>query len=401
MNLLIIAPNDYEALEKKGVLYQYENYKEDEYFTSIISLFPFNRKNMTVFKENNILFYQYGWLSRFPKINTLKVTKILGSVVILFKLMFIFPFVIKKYNIKIIRATDPYLMGVLGLFYSKIFNIPLAISVHSDYALCNEVGGQTFKLLGSRKLAKRLEKYVYASCDKILPISKYLINNIMFDYPSLSPKKFERFPHGINRLEFDDCVNIDIREHFSITSETKIICYIARLSKEKNCLDIPFIIESLSKSIDNFKVLIIGDGDESSNLINKLEVLGLSKHVLMVGFQSKEIVFNARKQADVNICLLDGFSLIEAGLSEKPLVAYDTEWHKELVIDEETGFLVRVGAYETFASKIYMFLTNDEMAKEYAKNLRALTIQNHELKNTQVIKQGIYAKILDAKVKND
>jgi glycosyltransferase involved in cell wall biosynthesis len=343
------------------------------------------------------MFYQYGWQNRFDIFNNFKVIKLLGAIKTIFKLIFIFPFTIKKYDIKVIRATDPYLMGLIGLFYSKLFNIPLAVSVHSDYALCDEAGGETFKLLGSRNLANKVEKFVYQSCDKILPISDYLIAQIRAVYPFLDIEKFNKFPHGIDVEDFDNTPYINLYKKFDISNDKKVICYVARLSKEKNCLDIPFIIEELKKKMSDFVVLIVGDGKEFDFMQNRFKELGLESYVKMVGFQSKEVVFNARKMADVNICLLDGFSLIEAGLSEKPLVAYDTEWHRELVINGRTGILVTASDYKTFANGIYKMCSNKKQSKIYSKNLLDLSIQNHEMDNTQIIKQNIYNMLLKVK----
>jgi glycosyltransferase involved in cell wall biosynthesis len=397
MDLLIIAPNDYDALSKKGVLYQYENYRENGYFEKVVSFFPFNKKSMSIEIDKNKIFYQYGWESRFESLNGFKVIKLFGAMMIFFKLIFIFPFIVKRYNIKIIRATDPYLMGLIGVFYSKIFNIPLAVSVHSDYTLCDEAGGETFKLFGSRDLAKRVEKFVYNSCNKILPISEYLITQIKATYPLLDGEKFNKFPHGIDVKDFDNTPYIDIYKKFDIPKEKKLICYIARLSKEKNCLDIPLIVQELKKDMSDFIFLMIGDGKEYDVIYKRFEELNLDSYVRMVGFQSKELVFTARKEADVNICLLDGFSLIEAGLSKKPLVAYDTEWHKELVVNENTGFLVAGHDVKTFADKIATLCKNEEISKRYANNLRELTVKNHEMSNTQKIKQNIYNSMLEAK----
>ena len=70
-------------------------------------------------------------------------------------------------------------MGLLGLYYSTIFKVPFVVSVHSDYDLGDKLGGQTFKIFGSRNLAKKLEKFIYKNSSKILPISGYLKKKIM------------------------------------------------------------------------------------------------------------------------------------------------------------------------------------------------------------------------------
>jgi len=393
LDILIIAPNDFEALEKKSVLYQYENYKEGNFFTRVISLFPFNRQEIITKIDKDKLFYQYGWQFKFQYLNKFRVIKFIGTLLIIFKLLFVFPFIIKKFNIKVIRATDPYLMGLIGLYYSKIFQIPFVVSVHTDYEQHND-SGEKFTLLKSEKLPLILKKYIYTKCDGILPISKYLINIIQKFDNNIDKNKFHKFPHGINVEEFDNIKKINILKKFDLPKEKKIISYVARLTKGKNCLDIPLIVEELSKRFDNFLFLIIGDGKEFETIQNLLVEKNLMSYVKMVGFQSKEIVFNARKASDINICLLDGYSLIEAGLSRKPVVAYDVEWHSDLIVDNETGFLVQLHDINNFADKIFELCCNEELSKKFGTKLREYTIKNQELKNTQLIKQNIFKTLL-------
>ena len=290
MDLLIIAPNDFESLEKKSVLYQYENYREDDYFDNVISFFPFTKTNLVKRMDNNKFFYQYGWQTKSNFLNNFKILKIFRTMIVMWKVLFEFPFIIRKYNIKIIRATDPYLHGLLGLYYSKLFRIPLTVSVHSDYALCNEAGGLTFKLFGSRKLAEKLEYFVYKRCHAILPISEYLIQQIHFYYPDIALEKFYKFPHGIEANEFDNMEYLDIFEKFDISKNKKLICYVARLSKEKNCLDLPLIVEKLSKRFEEFILLIIGDGKEFNTIQQIIKEKHLDTYIKMVGFQNKEII---------------------------------------------------------------------------------------------------------------
>lgn len=390
MDLLIIAPNDFDALKRKSVLHQYENYREGGYFTKVISLFPFTRHNVYTEIDGNKIFYQYGWMR---KSNSF-IEKFFGTWIILWKLLFVFPWVLKKFDIQIIRATDPYMSGLVGLFYAKLFDIPLVISVHSDYDAGAKSGGHTFKLLGSRKLAKIIERFVYTHCFKILPISFYIKNIIHTAYPLLKSEKFAKFPHGIDVKDFDDTDFIDIREAFGLDKTKKMICYVARLSKEKNCLDIPEIINSLAQYRNDFIFLIIGDGPEHKRIEDEIKQKGLSSLVAMIGFQNRKIVYNAKKSADVNLCLLDGYSLIEAALSTKPVVAYDTEWHSELIENDSTGYLVKEHDVQSMANKINLILSDQTLGKRLGDTLRTRTIEMHELHNTQEIKRNIYETVI-------
>ena len=119
-NILIIAPNNYEDIVKKGNIDHYKIFKKEGDFYKVVSLYPLARKNL---KENNEygIFYQYGWKNRFDFLNKFKITKVFGTFILLVKLFFVFPFFIKKEKISIIRATDPYYMGLIAFYYSKVF----------------------------------------------------------------------------------------------------------------------------------------------------------------------------------------------------------------------------------------------------------------------------------------
>ena len=122
---------------------------------------------------------------------------------------------------------------------------------------------------------------------------------------------------------------------------------------------------------------------------NKLE-----KNIKILGFQSKDIVFNIRKQSNINICFLDGFSLIEACAAGNPVLAYDTEWHSELVQDSLSGFLIKENDIEDMVEKINYILNNEKMLREMGKNARELAFKNHNIQNTIKQKQNIFKKVI-------
>lgn len=391
--LLLIAPNNYEDIEKKGVMHHYSFFKEDGFFKKIIVLFPIARNDFEHF-DDDISFFQYGWKSKYKVFNRFSLFKILGSITILWKLFFIFPFIIKKEKVSLIRATDPYYMGLIGLFYAKLFNIPLTISVHSDYDMGDKLGGQTFKVFGSRKIAKKLEKFIYKYCDKILPISHYLKQNIIKEY-DIEMKKIEIFPHGISFDDFDNTPKINLKEKFSIGDNTYLIGYVARLSKEKHCLDILEIVKKLIIIRKDFIVLVAGNGKELQHMNEFIVKNNLEEYIKLLGFQDKNMVCSLRKESEINLCLLDGFSLIEACASKKAVIAYDTEWHYSLVIDNETGYLVKENSINCIVNKICYLLDNREVSKRLGDNARKLAFKNHDIDNTVKIKQSIYQRVLD------
>lgn len=393
-NILYIVPSDYESLYKKGVTDMILQRDEGGFFDKVFTLHPFTKNNKVIkLKESNIIF-EYGWKSRFDFLNRFKITKIFGTLKILFKLAFIFPFQIKKEKISIIRATDPYYMGLIAFYYSRLLKIPFVVSVHSDYDKGAELGGQTFRVFGSRNMAKKIEKFVYRKADKVLPIREYLKKKIISEY-GISGNKIDIFPHGISFKEFNNTRAIDIYENFQISNNKKIISFVGRMSNENYVYDILEIAKKLSEYRNDFIILIIGAGNEYENIARTVKNERLSEIIKLTGFQPKEIVVNVRRQSYLSLCLMAGFSLIEACAAAKPVVSYDIEWHSELVKDDRTGYLARENDIKSVVEKINYLLDNEEISKNIGKNARELAVKNHDIINTTKIKQKIYKEVLN------
>jgi len=394
-NILYIVPSDFGSLKKKGVVDMIKERDEGVFFDKVITLHPFTRSNKEINLSNNNKIIEYGWKTDIDFLDKLFITKILGTIGILFKLAFIFPFVIKKEKIDIIRATDPYYMGLLGLYYSKIFKIPVVVSIHSDYDKRFILDGSkgSFTIFGSRNLAKKLEKFVYKNVDKILPIREYMRLNIISEF-KIDEGKVEVFPHGVNFKEFDEVEFIDIYEKFGIDRSKKIISFIGRLSKENYIYHLIDIARKLKKLREDFVLLIVGGGNEYENVKNIVVEQYLDNVIYFTGFQNKEIVVNVRKQNYLALTLMGGFSLIEACAGARPVIAYDIEWHYELVKNNETGFLIEENNIDEVVKKIIYLLDNPSIAEKLGKNARELALKRHDMNNVIKIKQNIYEGIL-------
>ena len=394
-NILYIVPSDFGSLKKKGVVDMIKERDEGGFFDKVVTLHPFTRSNKEINLSNNNKIIEYGWKTDIDFLDKLFITKILGTIGILFKLAFIFPFVIKKEKIDIIRATDPYYMGLLGLYYSKIFKIPVVVSIHSDYDKRFILDGSkgSFTIFGSRNLAKKLEKFVYKNVDKILPIREYMRLNIISEF-KIDEGKVEVFPHGVNFKEFDEVEFIDIYEKFGIDRSKKIISFIGRLSKENYIYHLIDIARKLKKLREDFVLLIVGGGNEYENVKNIVVEQYLDNVIYFTGFQNKEIVVNVRKQNYLALTLMGGFSLIEACAGARPVIAYDIEWHYELVKNNETGFLIEENNIDEVVKKIIYLLDNPSIAEKLGKNARELALKRHDMNNVIKIKQNIYEGIL-------
>ena len=304
-----------------------------------------------------------------------------------------------KYDILLIRAWDPYLCGLWACILSFFLDVPFCVSIHSDYDKCFELdplhGAPT--LLGSRRLAKRLEKFVLHKADLVMPIREHLAEQVVC--LGVAPERVKVIPHGIDLTPFEgemsDGEKDECRRRFSVPEGKHIVSFVGRLSRENYVYDIIEMVRLLRNKREDFALIMAGGGNEERALKKLIESdEELKGHVRLTGFISHEEAIKLRRISDVNLVLMGGFSLIEACASGKPVVAYDVEWHNELIRHGETGSLVPEGDVEGLVSAVDELLSNPEKGVEWGEKARRLAFDRHSLEAAMAVKRECYRELL-------
>ncbi|MBA7489521.1 D-inositol-3-phosphate glycosyltransferase [subsurface metagenome] len=309
-------------------------------------------------------------------------------------LIFLF-FWVKTKGIDIIHAKDPYNLGFIALILSKLTNIPFCVSIHADYDQRYKITsvGHVPVYFGSRKIAKMLERFVLSRCPVVLPIRESL-----GEYAIRSGARKETIrviPHGIDLSPFEKPIDSSVKSNLAIENKA-IISFVGRLSKENYVYDILAIANDLKKLRGgDFIMLIVGDGSERNNMEKIIKEENMEDVVKLTGYQPYEIIPEIRKISNINLCLMAGFSLIEACASGRPVVAYDVEWHYELVKDGETGFLIKEGNVNSAVKKINYLLNNPDVAKKMGENVKRLAFERHSIEKTSEIKVKWYKELIE------
>jgi glycosyltransferase involved in cell wall biosynthesis len=119
----------------------------------------------------------------------------------------------------------------------------------------------------------------------------------------------------------------------------------------------------------NFKLFIIGDGRERNHLEALVNSEKLSQNVIFLGNRSQKWIAGAFNCVDINIAPLCGRSLLEASLAGLPSVAYDLDWHSEIVINNQTGFLVSPLNIDELSAKSLLLASNQDLRKIMSINM--------------------------------
>ena len=126
-------------------------------------------------------------------------------------------------------------------------------------------------------------------------------------------------------------------------------------------------------TVSNIKLLIVGKGDGYGlEILNLAKTLGIEDKLVFTNWLSKEEMLIAYQICDVVVVpsiYLDPFPTVnlEAMASGLPVVGTCFGGTKELVLDNQTGFIVNPLNVDQLAEKILTLLKDGSLAKKFGE----------------------------------
>ena len=167
-----------------------------------------------------------------------------------------------------------------------------------------------------------------------------------------------------------------IRKNLGYSKEQKIILCVGELLPNKNQKMIISVMREIVNQYADAKLLLAGNGPEKDNLEELIRNYHLEKNVEMLGYVTNLQEYQKIAAVCVTCSKREGLPLnvVEAMLSETPVVATKNRGHRELLHDGETGFLIAVDDDITMGKRVLELLSNEKTyeriqlnAKNYAK----------------------------------
>lgn len=388
--LMVVVATDFDSAKKKGVENLFLQYDEQGFFDKVILVSPYLRRDRCILLSDRHEFHEFGFG------HSRLVGRLLAPLHVL-RLIMRCRRLARKEGIQLIRATEPTLCGLVAWFTARLVDVPYCVSIHADYDKRFELAGRRGAptLFGSRALVWPLEWLTLRGAARVMPIRDSLIPYVQAR--GVGRKKICVIPHGIDLTPFTQTQTVDIRKTFGIPADKAVISFAGRLSAENYVGEMLDAILLLAERRDDFVVVLAGGGPLKGAITARLNVDPvLAKVVRQVGFVSQETVRAMRSACATSLCLMGGFSLIEACAAGRPVIAYDVEWHHELVINGITGRLIPEHDIEAIANAIAEFLDNKEDATVMGAQGRVLAFEHHDIDVVSRIKQHCYREMLDA-----
>jgi glycosyltransferase involved in cell wall biosynthesis len=157
--------------------------------------------------------------------------------------------------------------------------------------------------------------------------------------------KFELAPIGVPAARSSDVSREELLPELRLPGDARLIGVVGRLVPESRTKDLIWAADLLRVLHDNLRVLVMGDGPLRSALEEYARLASDLEHIQFLG--DRHDVQRIMPHVDVlwgggeNVGLSP--AILEAMAAGVPVIASDTPTNRELVVENETGYLIPLG----------------------------------------------------------
>jgi glycosyltransferase involved in cell wall biosynthesis len=205
-------------------------------------------------------------------------------------------------------------------------------------------------------------------------------------------------------MEVEPFLNADqhrdrIRQQYGFSDQHVVIGKIARLFHLKGHEDLIEAARRVIREQPNVRFLLVGDGILRESLMKRIRELGMSDHFVFTGLvpPSQVPALIGAMDALVHTSYREGLAraLPQALIAGRPVVSYDVDGAREVVISGETGLLVVPGDTEGLASSLLTLAVDPGLRQRMGREgQRRFAAQFRHQNMTRLIRQ-LYEQVLE------
>ncbi len=268
--------------------------------------------------------------------------------------------------IALLRAIQPQVVhthsskaGIMGRAAAAYLGIPVVHTVH----------GAAFHY-GQNPLAHRAyraaERWAGKRTDHFITVCDAMADQYVA--AGIAPR--ERFTTIYSGMEVEPFLNPPrdpqrIREELGIVPSDIVVGKIARLFHLKGHEHVIAAAARVVKENPRVRFLFVGDGILRSQFESEISAAGLSEHFVFTGLVPPELIpeMIAAMDVVVHTSRWEGLARVlpQGLIAGKPVVSYDVDGAREVVIPNETGFLLPPGTVGELAEALVLLAGDAEM----------------------------------------
>lgn len=291
---------------------------------------------------------------------------------------------------RIIKSEKPDLIhahsakgGVIGKIVGKMNGVPV---LHTP---------QAYSFLSAEN---RFKKNVFLGLEKFL--SRWN-NKILASSNSEKNRAINEVGYNKERvLLFNNCINA-ITEIPDLSIEKtwpdEYICSVGRPSFQKNIELMIEVLRELKEKKPNIHLVLMGVGYHAPNLEQVKSLISkynLDSNITLLEWTKREDIFSIIKNSKIYISTAryEGlpYSVIEALALGKACVVSDADGNRDLIVENNNGFVIKEENSSQFSKAILELLEDDNKRELFEENSLKLFNEHFNIKNTIHTLESIY-----------
>lgn len=335
-------------------------------------------------------FGRFPALRRFEKLNFLLAQ--IGLMLLLLRLA-------RRERIQLIRSEEIFFCGVMAWLLARILRLPLLIGVWGNPGAQRRQTGRplTPRLFRTVAQEEGVERFVLRRADTVMIQNEDNRNYVIsLGIPREKTALF-RVGNVIERHHFIDPAErpdgtSDLAEIGAAGQTTALV--VSRLQQVK-LLDHVIKAAKVLKDRGRFiLILFAGGGAYLDTLVALTEELGVTDRVRFLGDRDQQWLWRVVPKVSMVISPLTGRAMAETALGGAPIVAYDIDWHGELIETGTTGELVPHLDYEKMADSMERFLDDPDYARRMGDAVRRRTLELMDPDANDRMQVDVYRRLM-------
>lgn len=308
---------------------------------------------------------------------------------------------LKNLNIDVFHIHTVYGVSNYVLKYAKKHNIPVIFQGHSKFS--EEIPTCVKSKIISNIAIKRAYK-ILNKTDLVLPVSEHTKQNYLANGVK-TPMIV--IPNATN-LKLVENKNNEIEKYFeekyNISASENVLLFVGRL--EMKCKNLDFLLRSLKilkeKNFD-FKLLIVGSGNDEQKLKDLTKELNLDANVVFVGKITDQTLLSKFYYFSDLFCfpsIVDNCPVVklEAASQKTPTLAISNSASAEGITDGFNGYCCELEENK-FADKIIQIFGDKNKLKEISFNAYETLNVGWDKVTNDLLK--LYKQLIDKKTQDN
>lgn len=267
--------------------------------------------------------------------------------------------------------------GILGRVAA--WNLGVRVVVHGVHG----APFYPFQHFAVREFYKYCERWAARRCHVMISVADAM-TDLMVTGKVAPKEKFVTVYSGMEVEPFleSEKFRISVRKQFGFSENHLVVGKIARLFRLKGHEFVIAAAKSIIEQIPNIRFLFVGDGILTEQYRNKIKQLGLDNYFVFSGLVPPDRIPAMISAMDivVHTSLREGLARVlpQSLLAGKPVVSYDIDGAREVVLNGKTGFLLPPQSVTELTDAVVRLAENPILRNEMGQTGRQLFSQQFD-----------------------